>query len=291
MKINYIHNEIINKESNPITFITEGKNQQAPLIKFHCFEDLDFINYGFSTRLGGASKGIFSSMNLSFNRGDDTESVSKNFEIIAHALGTKPENMVYSMQTHTTNVLKVGVEECGMGVIRERNFQDIDGLVTNEPGVCLVTSYADCVPLFFVDKSKRCIGLSHSGWRGTVGKIAVNTVHKMIEEFQSDPKDIVAFIGPSICQDCYEVSKDVAELFMKAYHLNQINDILEPKPNEKFQLNLHQANYYNMLEAGLKPENIHVTDICTCCNPDLLFSHRASKGQRGGLCAFLEIKK
>jgi len=276
--------ELINNDSDPSSI-------KVPYIKFKCFEDLDFINHGFSTRLGGTSKGIFSSMNLSFSRGDDKTCVSKNFELFADSIGTTPEHMVYAMQTHTTNVLKVGKDECGMGVTRERNFTDIDGLITNEPGVCLVTSYADCVPLYFVDVQKRCIGLSHSGWRGTVDKIGIQTVKMMAQEFDSNPQDIIAFIGPSICQDCYEVSQDVADEFLKAYSKEEIAHILISKSNKKFQLNLHQANKYNLLDAGLKPENIFVTDICTCCNPDLLYSHRASKGQRGGLCGFLEIKE
>jgi len=276
--------ELINNDSDPSSI-------KVPYIKFKCFEDLDFINHGFSTRLGGTSKGIFSSMNLSFSRGDDKTCVSKNFELFADSIGTTPEHMVYAMQTHTTNVLKVGKDECGMGVTRERNFTDIDGLITNEPGVCLVTSYADCVPLYFVDVQKRCIGLSHSGWRGTVGKIGIQTVKMMAQEFDSSLQDIIAFIGPSICQDCYEVSQDVADEFLKAYSKEEIAHILISKSNKKFQLNLHQANKYNLLDAGLKPENIFVTDICTCCNPDLLYSHRASKGQRGGLCGFLEIKE
>jgi len=284
-----------NTETNRTTELmninSEHTSTKVPYIKFKCFEGIDFINYGFSTRLGGTSKGIFSSMNLSFARGDDKNCVSKNFELIADAIGTTPQNMVYAMQTHTTNVLKVGKNECGMGVVRDRDFSDIDGLITNEPGVCLVTSYADCVPLYFIDTKKKCIGLSHAGWRGTVGKIGIETVKMMTQAYDSNPQDIIAFIGPSICIDCYEVSQDVADEFSNAYSKEQMSHILISKSNKKFQLNLHQANKYNLLDAGLKLENIFLTDICTCCNPDLLYSHRASKGQRGGLCGFLEIKE
>ena len=291
MNIKYINSTDANRTTELTNYDPEHSSKKVPYIKFKCFEDIDFINYGFSTRLGGTSKGIFSSMNLSFARGDDENCVSENFELIADSIGTIPQHMVYAKQTHTTNVLKVGKNECGMGVIRERDFSDIDGLITNEPGVCLVTSYADCVPLYFVDVKKKCIGLSHAGWRGTVGKIGIKTVEMMIQEFDSNPQDIIAFIGPSICKDCYEISKDVADEFLQAYSKEISNRILIPKSNEKFQLNLHLANKYNLLDAGLKPENIFVTDICTCCNPDLLYSHRASKGLRGGLCGFLEIKE
>ena len=291
MNIKYINSSNINRTTELTDYNYEHSSNKSPYIKFKCFEGIDFINYGFSTRLGGTSKGMFSSMNLSFARGDDEKCVSRNFELIADSIGTTPQHMVYAKQTHTTNVLKVGKNECGMGVMRKRNFSDIDGLITNEPGVCLVTSYADCVPLYFVDIKKKCIGLSHAGWRGTVGKIGIKTVKMMIEEFESNPLDIIAFIGPSICKDCYEISKDVADEFLQAYSKEISDRILISKSNEKFQLNLHLANKYNLLEAGLKPENIFITDICTCCNPDLLYSHRASKGQRGGLCGFLEIKE
>lgn len=269
---------------------TEIAGEKVKLIKFRKFNELDFIKHGFSTRLGGVSCGIYESMNLNFGRGDDDENVRENFRLIASELGTSPEKMVNAMQTHTTNVLKVGSEKNGMGVIRERDFKDIDGLITDEPGVCLVTSYADCIPLFFADPVKRCIGLSHSGWRGTVGKIGIKTVQQMKKEYGSEPSDIIAFIGPGICSKCYEVSEDVADEFKASYSEKQAEAILEPKENGKYQLDLLQANLFNLIEAGLLLENIGVTDICTCCNPELLFSHRASKGQRGGLCGFLAIK-
>ena len=280
-----------NEQNERTTEFIDSVNGSVPFIRFKCFENMDFINHGFSTRLGGTSKGIYSSMNLSFGRGDDNACVEENFRLIASAIGTNPENMVNAMQTHTANVLKVGKDKCGMGVTQKRDFSDIDGLVTNEPGVCLVTSYADCIPLFFVDPVKKCIGLSHSGWRGTVSKIGINTVRMMEDEFGSELADIIAFIGPGICKDCYEISSDVADEFNAAYTKEQSENLLTQKSDEKYHLDLHQANVYNLLNAGLNPEHIHVTDICTCCNPEILFSHRASHGQRGGMCGFLEIKE
>ena len=205
MKINY-------RNGQRTTDLLQDNN----LIKFKCYEDMEFINHGFSTRMGGVSTGIYSSMNLNFTRGDEDACVSENFRRFAHFIDTKPEHMVNAMQTHTTNVLRVGKDKCGMGVTKERDFTDIDGLITNEAGVCLVTSYADCIPLFFVDPVSKSIGLSHSGWRGTVGKIGISTVQMMTAEFGSRPKDIIAFIGPGICMDCYEVSGDVAEEFKNA---------------------------------------------------------------------------
>lgn len=264
----------------------------VPLIRFPAFEALSFIEHGFSTRMGGVSSGIYESMNLSFHLEDSFENVSENFRRIAKALHTAPENMVYSKQTHTTNVMKAEQMHRGMGVVRERSYDNIDGLVTNVPGLCLVTSYADCVPLFFADKKTKSIGAAHSGWRGTVGNIAAVTAAKMQEEYGSKPEDIAVFIGPSICENCYEVSTDVAEQFLDSYSKEEAKHIVKcGKEPGKYQLNLQLANYYNLLHAGIRPENISISDICTCCNPKLLFSHRASKGRRGILCGFIYIKE
>ena len=171
-----------------------------------------------------------------------------------------------------------------------KDYTDVDGLITNEPGIVLSTFYADCVPLYFVDPVHRAIGLSHSGWRGTVNKMGQVTIEAMKREFGSRAADLYCAIGPSICQDCYEISRDVAEEFMKAFP-EHVNDILLQKSEEKFQLDLWKANEIVMLESGILPEHLAVTNICTCCNPTELFSHRASKGKRGNLAAFLMIKK
>lgn len=263
----------------------------VPYFSFRNLDRIPWIRNAFSTRLGGVSEGIYGSMNLNFTRGDDEEKVRKNYELFGKATGLRTENMVMAKQTHTTNVLRVNESHMGMGIVRERNFDDIDGLITDCPGVVLVTAYADCVPLYFVDTVHKAIGLSHSGWRGTVNNMAGVTVNKMEKEFGTDPADLVAFVGPSICVNCYEVGADVADEFAKAYKSEVFDGILSIKDekNMKFRLNLHEANRKNLLNAGLNPDNIMVTDVCTCCNPDILYSHRASRGLRGGLCGFLQI--
>ena len=186
---------------------------------------------------------------------------------------------------------RVTEEDAGKGVVRERDYTDVDGLITNVPGITLVTFYADCVPLYFVDPVRRAIGLSHSGWRGTVNRMGRVTVEAMGKAFGSDPKDIVACIGPSICRDCYEVGPEVAEAFENAFEPAKHSEILEEKPDGKFLLDLWRANAIVMEEAGILPERIHVTDICTHCNPELLYSHRRTGERRGNLCAFLSLKK
>ncbi len=272
--------------------VSDGDSEHVvPVIGFETYRNYTWLTHGFSTRYGGVSDGIYKSMNLSFSQGDDERRVLKNHCIMAKTMGVELADMVYSHQTHTTNVLRVTREHAGMGFTVTRNFHDVDGFVTDVPGLMLVTAYADCVPLYFADTRLHVIGLSHSGWRGTVNNMAQATVDKMSYEFGSRPCDIAAFIGPSICASCYEIGDDVARNFRDRYgaESEKILTKKEAASEDKYYLNLHAANRINMLNSGISPQNIHVTDICTCCNPELLFSHRASKGKRGGLCGYMMI--
>ena len=269
---------------------TELKEKNhVPYIQFKNLSATGIVKHGFSTRKGGVSTGIFSSMNLNFKRGDDPDAVLENYRRMAAALNMRVENMVLSDQTHTTNVRVITEEDRGKGILKLQDYSDVDGMITNVPGIVLVTSYADCVPLYFVDPVRKAIGLSHSGWKGTVGHIGQKTVWKMHEVYGSEPKDIVAAIGPSICQSCYEVSDDVAEAFRANFTADEAADILLDKGNGKYQLDLWKANWYVLTDAGILPEHLSVTDLCTACHPDLLWSHRKTNGQRGGLSAFLSL--
>lgn len=142
---------------------------------------------GFSTRLGGASKGKYATMNFAWNKGDDPADVLENYTRMAKALGVDRDRMVASQQTHTTNVRLVTEEDAGKGVVRERDYTDVDGLITNVPDLTLATFYADCVPLYFVDPKHKAIGLSHSGWRGTVNRMGQCTIDAMKKAFGIQP--------------------------------------------------------------------------------------------------------
>ena len=283
--------EWIRKNSTTENTIVEQEHSispelTVPLLHVPLLESTGMVKEGFSTRAGGVSEGIFSTMNLSFTRGDKREAVEENYRRIAQALDVDYGRFVFSDQTHTTNVLQVTEKDAGNGIIREREYPDIDGLITNVPGLVLTTFYADCVPLYFVDPVHRAIGLSHSGWRGTVNRMGQVTIERMQEAYGTDPADLICAIGPSICQDCYEVSEDVTEQFAAAFPEHEA-ELFYRKENGKYQLNLWRANEIVLTEAGVKPEHLAVTDICTCCNPKNLFSHRASHGKRGNLAAFL----
>lgn len=255
----------------------------VPYLAYPLLEKTGVVRHGFSTRLGGVSTGHCATMNISTTRGDDPAAVEENRRRIAKAIGVRAEDMTYTNQTHTTNVAVVEAKDRG------KRFMETDGMVTNVPEICLVTFYADCVPLFFVDPVHRAIGLSHSGWRGTVGKMGKVTVERMREEYGTDPAQVVAAIGPSICQDCYEVSEDVIERFRENFDKALWPELFYEKADGKYQLNLWRANQAVLAEAGVPRENIAVTNLCTHCNPDILFSHRSTGTARGNLSAFLAL--
>ncbi|MGN0299544.1 MAG: peptidoglycan editing factor PgeF [Lachnospiraceae bacterium] len=268
------------------------REETTPYLYFPMLEKCGIVHHGFSTRLGGVSSGYFATMNLGFHRGEPWEVVTENYKRICRAMGMDWQKAVISHQTHTTNVRVVTAEDAGCGIIRERPYQDVDGFVTNVPGIVLVTFYADCVPLYFVDPVHRAIGLSHSGWRGTTQQMGPHTLEVMREQYGTQPEDVLACIGPSICGDCYEVGDEVAEVFAAMFTPEETNQVLKVGERAgKYLLNLWKANELLLLEAGVKPQHLSVTDICTKCNPKLLYSHRVMGNDRGNLAAFLSLKE
>lgn len=270
-------------------YLETGK--EVPLIRFRAFDPyFPKINAAFSTRFGGVSKKEeLSELNLGFDRGEPEENVVENYKKVCRSMGENPEKLVLSDQIHHVEILPVG-EKDTVGKVIKKTLKGIDGLITRED-VILATSYADCVPLLFADPVKEVIAASHSGWRGTVGKIGAKTAGLFVEKYGSRKEDIIVVIGPSICQNCYEVSEDVILEFQKNYTKEQMKEIAEESTvrKGKYQLDLWAANYLQLKEAGLLPEHIHVSGICTCMHSKLLFSHRASHGKRGNLNAFIAL--
>lgn len=248
------------------------------------------VKHCFTTKLGGVSEGIFATMNLSFSRGDDPDAVLQNYKIICDELGVDFRKCVISKQTHTTNVRIVTEDDAGKGIILDRDYTDVDGLITNVPGITLVTQYADCVGLLFFDPVKKVIATSHAGWRGTVGEIGKVTVQKMVSHFGCDPKNIRAAIAPSIGPCCFEVDDPVYNEFIKLEYIDK-NKIITPKGNGKYHIDLWETNRLILMDAGLDSNNITVTDLCTKCNHETFFSHRFTQGKRGNLAAFICLEE
>ncbi len=273
------------KYKNGQHIFDEREEKGVPYLSFPLLEQTGVVRHGFSTRLGGVSKGHCATMNISTTRGDEPEAIEENRRRIAAAIGVEPTDFTYTHQTHTTNVAVVEEKDRG------GKFLDTDGMVTDVPGICLVTFYADCVPLFFVDPVHRAIGLSHSGWRGTVGRMGKVTLELMQEQYGTDPTQVFAAIGPSICQECYEVSGDVIGEFQEAFDESLWQgELFYEKTDGKYQLDLWRANQIVLTEAGVRREQIAVTNVCTHCNPDILFSHRSTGTARGNLSAFLALR-
>ncbi len=267
-----------------------NKNGKVYYFTFDALNNFKNLKNAFSTKFGGVSKGYFKSMNLGLSTADSKENVMLNYQEFTKAININPNNLVITNQIHSTNIRVVNEDDKGKGFNRERDKEGVDGFVTNTKGLGLCILVADCVPVYFYDPVKEAIGLVHSGWKGTLGQISANAISLMNENFGSNPEDIICVIGPSICQDCYEVSKDLFEQFNFVYSENEMKNIfIQGKDKDHYQLSLWKAIEYTLLNSGILPENIHVTDICTNCNPDLLFSHRFTNGKRGNLAAVLML--
>lgn len=275
------HLDVVNYEN--------ADGSMLPTLQFPGLAKQDCARHCYTTRLGGVSTGHLASLNLSFTRGDDPANVRENFRRVAAAFGTTEDHFVLTHQVHQTKVATVTAEMAGAGVTEPERWDDVDGLITNVPGLILGTFVADCVPLLFVDPVHKAIGASHSGWRGTVGRMGAVTLQRMHEEYGTDPADVHVGIGPSICQDCYEVSDDVAIEFRKAFPGHE-EEILIDKHNGHQQLDLWEACRITLREAGVPADQIEVTDICTMENKEVLFSHRGAAGLRGNIGGFVMLR-
>ena len=270
--------------------MTLNNADSVPYLTYNSLSEIKFINHAFTTRLGGVSEGEFTSMNTAFNRNDDPNRVTENYKRICGSAGFEFESLVASAQDHHTYVRAVTSKEKGIGIYRPRDLESVDALITNEPGVTLVTYYADCTPLFFVDVKNRAIGLAHAGWRGTVGRIGEKVIEKMTALYGTDPKNVTCAVGPAISVCCYEVDEPCAANFLALTDLDTDKFVFE-KGGGKYMLNLLEANKQILMAAGVPEKNITLSDLCTNCNSGLLWSHRATKGHRGTMSALLCIRK
>lgn len=254
-------------------------------LTFDALSRIPFIRHAFSTKLGEGTSTVHP-MDMSFDH-DDRDAVSANYRLLCDAAGFDYHSLVASSQDHHTYVRVVTSAEKGVGIRREKDIASVDALVTIEPGVTLCTYYADCTPIFFVDTATKAIGLAHAGWRGTVGRIAAEVIDTMRRSFGTDPADLVCAVGPNIMSCCYEVDEPVARAF-RGLGLDSAR-FVTPKDGGKYMVDMLECNRQILIECGVKPDHITVGDLCTRCNSDLLWSHRATAGDRGTMCAMLRI--
>ena len=254
----------------------------VPCYKVTSFEETGLVDHCITTRMGGVSGGCYSSLNLRFNCDDERANVIENFRIAAETAGAEIDQLVLSRQVHEAEVVSVGKAERGNGVLRENAFESADGLITDEPGVALVTLYADCVPLLFLDKRTGAVASVHSGWKGTVKRIGAVAVRRLCEDYGSRPEDILCAIGPSIQEDHFEVGDDVAEIFIKEFGSDTA-----ALYGSRYHVNMQRAIIKQLMAEGVPEGNIENSGLCTYCCSDVFFSHRKTSGRRGNFAAII----
>jgi len=264
-------------------FVHDGKS----VIVCSAFSETGVVRHGFSTRIGGVSTGAFSSLNLGMHTDDEPENVQDNFQFFCGDLSIDPHDLVLSEQVHETNLHDACYEDCGKGIYTESDLQGIDGLVTDKPGIALATFNADCTPILLLDPVQKVIASVHSGWRGTIGKIARKAALHMQKNYGSKREHILAAIGPSIKQCHFEVGEEVYLDFAAAFR-SRVERVTEFR-NGKYYIDTDALNVQLLLEAGLSFENIHVCPFCTYCEEDLFFSHRRDGGYTGRMGAVIEL--
>ncbi len=243
---------------------------------------LNDVTHGFTTKCGGFSHGKIDGLNLGFRCGDDAENVKKNYKAVAEDLKIPYAAIVTARQTHSVNIRIVTEEDMGKGVSRDNDITDTDGLITNCANIPLVVFYADCVPILMCDSKVGVVAAVHSGWRGTASGIVKNAVEIMRDRFGSDPGNIKAAIGPSIGPCCFEVGEEVAEHFDK--------ELVHPLGNEKYTVDLWEANRQMLMQSGVTSGNIDVFEMCTMCNCDTLYSYRSHGEKTGRMGAFIMLR-
>ena len=184
-------------------------------------------------------------------------------------------NLVGVSQQHTTNVLTVGQEAYGAELNWDKPLAAADGLLTDQPGVPLMTIHADCPPILLYDPVKKVVGAVHSGWRGTVGKIGAVAIRGMVETYGSQPQDIIAGIGPSIGPCCYQVGEPVLSEVRQAFPAAAAALLIQ-QLDQSYHFDLWQAIRLTLLEAGLTESHIENAEVCTRCRTDQFFSYRAT---------------
>ncbi|MCI8590589.1 MAG: peptidoglycan editing factor PgeF [Clostridiales bacterium] len=252
-------------------------------VTFHTASNIA-LRHGFSTRIGGISSlAHTASMNLAFGRGDDEQIVLKNMHIFCSALSIQPETVISAKQIHSTLVYEVGASDTGLC-----RFEG-DGFVTKEKDVALLIKIADCVPILFHDPINHVIGACHAGWRGTAAGIAPMTAAHMCR-LGAKPENIQAAIGPCIHSCCYEVSRDFKDTVANLQSPAFADQFIRPLgASGKYHADLCGMNQSLLMEAGISLQNINLCPACTCCKPDLYFSHRATSGVRGTMAAIISL--
>ncbi len=252
------------------------------------FEQTGMVKHGFSTRTSCLISGLYSYLNLDIKKDVHKNEIIQEYLMFCDAIDIDISNLVSSDQVHGDEIYVASVNDRGKGILRGTDIKRVDALITNDMEVALVTYYADCVPLFFLDVRTPAVGLAHAGWRGSVKKIGQKTVREMIKKFDSHPEDILVGIGPCIKKCCYEVDEPVIKCLIEAFET--WDEFIETGSEGRWMLDLVKINVMQLEDVGIKKSNITISDICTSCNSDLFYSYRADGRRAGSLAAVIQLK-
>ena len=264
------------------------KSGEAMYLTFPAFDKFPELTHLFTTRHGGVSKDGCESWNFGNHSADTQENIYENFRILAEVLNVPATSMVLSQQTHSSNILIVGKEHMGMGVSKPRSYDNIDGLITAEKNLPIITTHADCNSIFFYDPVAKVIGLAHSGWKGTLKHIGTKMTMAMRESFGCRAENLVIGLGPALCQECFEVEEDVATLF---FDENKRYREFSYTKGVKTYIDLKKIIKYDLVQIGVRAEEISDMKLCTKCNNEAFFSHRGQGSGRGLMVGAMMLRE
>lgn len=250
-------------------------------------EETGVVDHAFSTRMGGYSGGTMASLNTAFHTGDDYRLVLGNRRKFLATRGYDPAEVISVIQVHGTGIIPVTGRDTGKGAIPNSAVGEGDALVTSSPGVVITAYAADCLLLFLAAPRVPVIALAHAGWRGTAENMALAVVN-FLRECRADLPEILAAISPGICAGCYQVDEKVAESFRRA---GWEDEPYLKRSKGAYNLDLARINAAQLLQAGIKKENLAENRWCTSCRPDLFYSYRRDKGVTGRMMGFMAIRK
>lgn len=270
-----------------MAFCTHLKNE----VLFHTSSVLEHegIVHGFSTRVGGVSRGHFASMNLR-NGGsapDDIEKIKENYRRFCTAVGADVNGVVAAAQVHEDTVRVVTAEDAGKGLFVPRDYT-ADALVTNEPGLNLMVFSADCGIFLLHDPVSRCVGAVHAGWRGTALGLPAKTVREMGRLYGAKAENIRVAVGAGIGPCCFETDGDVPDAMLRAFGVGAQDFIT--KHEQKWHVDLQGINLWQLRRAGVQPEHMDACALCTACHGDLYWSHRVMGDNRGVQTALIALR-
>lgn len=261
------------------------------ILGFELLSSFSNICHFITTRKGGYSENTFASFNCAPYSGDELGTVKRNQELLCSMLPQNPQSLVIPFQTHGTTIrtidpfyLTLSPEE------QQRRLHGVDALITNQKGYCLCVSTADCVPVLLFDPIQKVVGIVHAGWRGTVAKIVKQTLDLMEHTYNTEPKDVLVGVGPSISQKAFEVGDEVYEAFQKVgFDMDKI--AVRNEQSQKYHIDLWEANRLQLIECGVQAENIQISGICTYEQHETFFSARRLGTKSGRILSGIMLNK